>query len=166
MGWNYLSIPKLQRLHRWSLGMDRQFHSTLYNGCYYLSMLGLKLNHVSKRGHRSPEISKLREKRLYMSNRPVIWQTLRQHYHLENNCQFVKLQSDTIYVAKNLVWTWQNIADAIFKAISSMKLLTRVHWRYDTMGWGDCTHIVQDCFNATGVITLLWGSITSQITGN
>ena len=24
-----------------------------YNGCNYLSMLGLKLNHVSKRGHRS-----------------------------------------------------------------------------------------------------------------
>ena len=21
--WNYLSIPKLQRLHRWSLGMDK-----------------------------------------------------------------------------------------------------------------------------------------------
>ena len=52
MGWNHLSIPKLQRLHRWSLGMDKQFHPTLYNGCNYLSMLGLKLNHVSKRGHR------------------------------------------------------------------------------------------------------------------
>ena len=25
MGWNYLSIPKLQRLHRWSLGMDNNF---------------------------------------------------------------------------------------------------------------------------------------------
>ena len=52
MGWNYLSIPKLQRLHRWSLGMDKYFHPTHYNGCNYLSMLGLKLNHVSKRGHR------------------------------------------------------------------------------------------------------------------
>ena len=29
-------------------------HPTLYNGCNYLSMLGLKLNHVSKRGHRCP----------------------------------------------------------------------------------------------------------------
>ena len=28
---------------------DKQFHPTLYNGCNYLSMLGLKLNHVSKR---------------------------------------------------------------------------------------------------------------------
>ena len=53
MGWNYLSIPKLQRLHRWSLGMDKYFHPTLYNGCNYLSMLGLKLNHVSKWGSKS-----------------------------------------------------------------------------------------------------------------
>ena len=51
MEWNYLSIPKLQRLHRWSLGMDKWFHPILYNGCNYLSMLGLKLNHVSKRGY-------------------------------------------------------------------------------------------------------------------
>ena len=54
MGWNYLSIHKLQRLHRWSLRMDKQFHPTFYNGCNYLSMLGLKLNHVSKRGHWYP----------------------------------------------------------------------------------------------------------------
>ena len=27
----------------WSLGMDKQFHPTLYNGCNYLFMLGLKL---------------------------------------------------------------------------------------------------------------------------
>ena len=51
MGWNYLSIPKLQRLYRLSLGMDKYFHPTLYWACDYLSMLGLKLNHVSKRGH-------------------------------------------------------------------------------------------------------------------
>ena len=52
---NYLSIPKLQRSHRWSLGMDKLFHHIHYNGCNYLSMLRLKLNHVSKRGHRWPE---------------------------------------------------------------------------------------------------------------
>ena len=33
--------------------MDKQFNSILYNGCNYLSMLGLNLNHVSKRGPRS-----------------------------------------------------------------------------------------------------------------
>ena len=32
--------------------MDKYFHPTLYNGCNYLSMLGLKLIHVRKRGHR------------------------------------------------------------------------------------------------------------------
>ena len=50
MGCNKLSIPKLQRLHHWSLGMDKSFRPTLYNGCNHLSMLGLKLNHVSKSG--------------------------------------------------------------------------------------------------------------------
>ena len=39
------------RFHRWSLGMDKSFHPTHYNGCNYLSMLGLKLIHVSKRGY-------------------------------------------------------------------------------------------------------------------
>ena len=50
VGWSYLFIPKLQRLHFWSLGLDKKFHSTLSNGCNYLSMLRVKLNHVSKRG--------------------------------------------------------------------------------------------------------------------
>ena len=52
MGWNYLSIPKLQRCNRWSLGMDKYFHHTFYQACDYLSMLGLTLlNHVNTRGH-------------------------------------------------------------------------------------------------------------------
>ena len=50
--WNYLSIPKLQRCNRWSLGMDKWFNLTLYNGCNYLSMLGSKLNHVTERNPR------------------------------------------------------------------------------------------------------------------
>ena len=49
MEWNYLSIPKLQRCNRWSV----EFHPTVYNGCSYLSMLGLNLNHVGKRVPRS-----------------------------------------------------------------------------------------------------------------
>ena len=35
------------------LGMDMQFHPTLYYGCNYLSMLWLKLIHVIKRGQRA-----------------------------------------------------------------------------------------------------------------
>ena len=49
VGWNYLSIPKLERYNHWSLGMDMYLHPTLYWACDYLSMLELKLNHVSKR---------------------------------------------------------------------------------------------------------------------
>ena len=48
VGWNYLSILKLQRLHRWSLGMDEKFHPTLYDGCIYLFMVGLKLIYINK----------------------------------------------------------------------------------------------------------------------
>ena len=55
MGWNYICIPKLQRCSCWSLGMYKQFYLTLYWACDYLSMLGLKLNHVSKRGPRKHE---------------------------------------------------------------------------------------------------------------
>ena len=50
MGWNYLSILKLQLYIHWSLGMDWEFHPILYWACDYLSMLGLKLNRVIKRG--------------------------------------------------------------------------------------------------------------------
>ena len=50
VGWNYLSISKLQRYNGWSLGMDKEFHLTLYRVCDYLSMLRFKLNHVIKRG--------------------------------------------------------------------------------------------------------------------
>ena len=46
----FLSIPKLQRLPRWNLGMDKQSHPTHCNGCDYLFILGLMLIHVSKRG--------------------------------------------------------------------------------------------------------------------
>ena len=39
MGWNYLSIPTPQL-----------FNPIVYNGCNYLSLLGLKLNHLIKMG--------------------------------------------------------------------------------------------------------------------
>ena len=49
MGWNYLSIPKLQWIHRWGLEMDTSFHPVRYDWCNYLAILGwLNLHHVSK----------------------------------------------------------------------------------------------------------------------
>ena len=33
----------------WSLGMGKYFHPTLYKGCHYLSVMGLKLIHTNKR---------------------------------------------------------------------------------------------------------------------
>ena len=52
MGWNYLSIPKLQQLHRWSLGTDALFHLKLYWVCACVSMLGFKLIYVRKMAYR------------------------------------------------------------------------------------------------------------------
>ena len=49
-----ICLNQLQRCNRWSLGMDNLFHPTLYNGCNYLSKLGLMLIHVSKRGFWTP----------------------------------------------------------------------------------------------------------------
>ena len=40
-----------------SLGIDKWFHTILYDGCNYLSMLGLKSIHVSKRGPRTSRVS-------------------------------------------------------------------------------------------------------------
>ena len=79
-GMSYLSIAKLQRCNCWSLGMKKKFHTTFYltyrgypakralsamrvsmagrsllagyHQYDYLSMQGLNLIHVSKRGHR------------------------------------------------------------------------------------------------------------------
>ena len=44
-----LFIPKHQRPHHWGLEMDTQFHLALYNGYNNLSVLGLKLYHISKK---------------------------------------------------------------------------------------------------------------------
>ena len=51
--WDEVAYPFLyfSGPNRWSLGMVRWFHPTLFWACDYLSMLGLKLIHVSKRGH-------------------------------------------------------------------------------------------------------------------
>ena len=52
MGWNYLRIPKLQRSQRWNLWMEKQCHPTFYLACAYISVLGMNLNRVGKRGPR------------------------------------------------------------------------------------------------------------------
>ena len=51
MWWNYLSIPKLQRYNRWTLECISNFIPHFTGACDYLSMLGLKSNHVIKMGY-------------------------------------------------------------------------------------------------------------------
>ena len=45
-----LTDSKLQQLHCSSMHVDKYFHPTLFNGCNYLPMRGLKFIHVNKRG--------------------------------------------------------------------------------------------------------------------
>ena len=47
---NTYPFPNFNDANRWSLGIDKWFHSTLYDGWNHLSIPGLKLIHVSKRG--------------------------------------------------------------------------------------------------------------------
>ena len=78
MGWNYISIPKLQRLHRWSLWMDMQFHPTFYDGCDYLSMLAFKLFHVSKRAPGREELTQWGMNKIKL---PPFWKEHFQLFH-------------------------------------------------------------------------------------
>ena len=49
-GMKLLINSTLQRCSRWSLWMDKRFHSTLHWACDYFSLLGVKLTQVNKRG--------------------------------------------------------------------------------------------------------------------
>ena len=83
MGWNYLSITKLQRWNRWSLGMEKQFHSTLSRAYDYLSMLGLglKLNHLSKRGYWRSSLELLFNSLIFIQQ--LIWQSEIRSFHTQ-----------------------------------------------------------------------------------
>ena len=49
----YFSIPKPQWCNRWRLAMNKLFHHTFHRACDYLSAMGFKLIHVSKRWPRN-----------------------------------------------------------------------------------------------------------------
>ena len=53
--WDEITYPLLN-FNGTSLGMNKWFHPTFYWACDYLSMLGLKLNHISKRGPKPNEL--------------------------------------------------------------------------------------------------------------
>ena len=44
--WDEMPYP-FPNFNGCTVGMDKLFRPTLYNGCNYLSMLGLKLHHIS-----------------------------------------------------------------------------------------------------------------------
>ena len=67
---------------------------TLYQACNYLSMLGLKLNHVSKRGHcyynnryREPDMDIM----VYEMTREIIQLLTKCRYYLHVICTYIDI---------------------------------------------------------------------------
>ena len=71
-------------------GMDKQFHPTLYNGCNYLSNLGLKLIHVSKRGRRGRFHKQIASRPSYILNGKTV-------FVLNQDPKYVSYYLDTNY---------------------------------------------------------------------
>ena len=91
--WRDVTYPLLN-LHRWSLRMDMSFHPTPYSGYNYLSMPGLKLNHVSKKGPEPPIIHILctsllvsRIKTSYLSKGNNDADVSPWHFHIIGSCE-------------------------------------------------------------------------------
>ena len=76
------------------MAMDKLFYPTFYNGCNYLSMLGLKLNHVSKRG------PQLNQKVTYVS---VNWITI----GCVNSLLLIGCQANPWPKSWLIKWTWK-----------------------------------------------------------
>ena len=81
MGWNYLSIPKLQRFQHWNLEMDKWFHPTLYWACNYLSMLESKFIHVN----RSSPMSHFTQRMISQYQKKELWGEWENHTWSESN---------------------------------------------------------------------------------
>ena len=82
--------------------MDEWFHPTVYNGCNYLSMLGLKLNHVSKRGSRYNNITCTKSifwvVRLTCKGEQVGYHYVRQWYGQLRSIEFIICNVTTIII--------------------------------------------------------------------
>ena len=76
VGWQYLYIPKIQRCSFWSLGLDELFHPTFYWANDYLSMLGLKLVHVSKSDPRATCPIEILSLNISFDNQRWLWQLI------------------------------------------------------------------------------------------
>ena len=62
--------------YHWSLGMNKQFHPPLHNGCNHLSMLELKLNNVKWRGPRQSHLNEFlwnTSKHFTLYHGTIIW---------------------------------------------------------------------------------------------
>ena len=76
---NLKGCTKLKWLHHWCLGMDKSFHSILYNRCNYLYMHGLKLNHASNIGPRPQYVNPSSALSFMKPKHPHHWLRISRH---------------------------------------------------------------------------------------
>ena len=107
--------------NQWSFGIDKLFHPRRNRVCDYLFMLGLKLNHVSKRGpwscvwmatkvpKRTCPISKMF---LDMYTSRFVWVTLFRRYFFTQ--QKLKLQSLSLPLPNSVTYDRESVYDVFF----------------------------------------------------
>ena len=120
MGRDYLSIPKLQELHRWSLVRDKYFHPTLYNGCNCFSMLRLKLKHVSEKSPCSTE-----------NHNPGKWLSIKPTLEIQSkceNCSFKKMYVPCAKYSSCSFYKCINFLNGLPRSILSI-LPCEIEWR-------------------------------------
>ena len=103
--WKYREIVSLC----YNGNNDQSAHLTLCNGCNYLSMPGLKLNHVSKRGPRSQ--ARNETARLAGAGSGALWRCLHSHwryFYWWNYLSMTETWSKTRHL-KRFVWKHVNL---------------------------------------------------------
>ena len=102
------------------LEWDRWFHPTLYNGCNYLSMLGLKLNHVSKRGPRCPST---------WHCKPSAGAVLSNFF---NFCRLF-MMSNSFSMKKQLLIIIMTMMMMVMVMMMMMKMAQQISWNFITL---------------------------------
>ena len=160
MGWNYLSIPKLQPCSRWSLGMDKSFHPILYNGHNYLSMFGIKLNLVSKRGHWSPVITVMACWRPISADQEVlwllrVWGTATNKTHKRVDRLSIELLISNFICFQCLPGTLRSATGATSKA-SIRNNMSEILEKVNPWIKGQMIYPCLSCFYQMGLLLLAW----------
>ena len=123
VGWNCLFIPELQRRSRWSFGIDKLFHPTVYWAYHYLSVLRLKLIHFNKKNpHRRVNFH------VYVPNINGTWTCSAFHLHIYKHTTMINHQNSEYDVCNFLFQTLFRIPILLTAQTISCKTSNGITW--------------------------------------